>query len=58
MNTPFFKYPTSKFGLGARAPEYKVETVGSLALYPQFCKSDHVLGLLNVNVFSDWVLCV
>ena len=32
--------------------------VGSLRPYPQFCKDEHVLGLLNLNIFSDWVLCV
>ena len=32
--------------------------IGSLALYSQFCNSEHGLGLLSVNIFSDWVPCV
>ena len=79
VNTPFSKYPTLKFGLGARVPEcpstksrpctralswalcgpcVNTFSVGSLELYPQFLKNEHVLGLLNINIFSDWVTCV
>ena len=31
--------------------------VGSLALYPQFCNSEHVLDLLNMNIFLDFGKC-
>ena len=27
--------------------------IGSLALYPKVCNSEHVLGFLNVSIFSD-----
>ena len=42
----------------ALGPFLNTFCIGSQVLNPQFCNSEHVLGLLNVNIFSDWVPCV
>ena len=47
-------YLGTKLGTGM-GPCAHTFGVRSLAFYPEFCNSEHVLGLLNVNISSDWV---
>ena len=58
VNTPFSKYPTrpcSRTLSWALGPCVNTFCVGFLALNPQFRNSEHVLNILNMNIFSDWV---